>query len=521
MRRAAVIAVVMVAAAIAGLCWSISSPPGSSPDEDYHIASIYCPPPVSTSGCRLETTADGQQVIVLKQRVFATSICYAFNSKASGVCVWDIDADRFGQDLRYDRGEYPGGYYRVMHLFAGDDPYSSTYLMRAVNVVLAVVLGGLLVLVSARPARRILAYTVAGTFVPMGIFLVPSVNPSGWALVGITTLAFATHAYWLAETRGRLLGSAALAGVGAAMAMSARTDALVYAALALVLVTALHHQAAIARPRRLALPAVVLVVDAFLYWRVSSRGVGGLGFPGFGGQAQGYSALQILMHNVVNLPDLLLGNTGFATGGLGWLDTPMPSAVVIGMIMVYAVLLAAGMGHLSRTKLVVAALALGALVAVPLYTLQSAGLLVGEAVQPRYLLPILPIVALVVLTGARPAEAVRLSPAVAWATWAIVSGANSLALMVNIRRYTTGLDGPMIPGRSVEWWMPGLPGPLATWIGGTVAFTLVAWAVVRLSLGTDVAPPTGAALQDTLPIEAPQREDSADPVVPVDRVEIT
>lgn len=501
MRRAVLIAVVIVAAAIAGLSWSISSPPGSSPDEDYHIASIYCPPPVRTSGCTVETGPDGQEVIVLKRRVFATSICYAFNAKASGACIWQIPADAISQDGRYDRGGYPGGYYRVVHLFAGDDPYASTYLMRGVNVALAVLLGTLLVLVSARPTRRILAYAVTATFVPMGMFILPSVNPTSWALTGITTLAFATHTYWLAPTRSRLIASAALAVAGLAMAASARTDAMVYSALTLVLVTTLHHRQAVTHPRRVVLPALSLVADLLLLWGQTTSAAGSaLSFEGMGGEADGQSGLQILVRNIVNLPDLLLGNTGFGMGSLGWMDTHLPSMVSVGMITVYAFMAMAGLGRLSWTKGVVGLVSTGIFVAIPLYMLQTSGLLVGEAIQPRYLLPLLPVVALVLLTGARPDEAVRLRPGVAWVTWAIASMANGVALLVNIRRYSTGVDGPVLPGKAVEWWMPSLPGPLATWIGGTIAFAVAAWMVVRLSSGSDVAPPGARAAQDPLPI---------------------
>jgi hypothetical protein len=48
------------------------------------------------------------------------------------------------------------------------------------------------------------------------------------------------------------------------------------------------------------------------------------------------------------------------------------------------------------------------------------------------------------------------------------------------------MDGSMIPGHSFEWWTPGAPGPLATWILGSLGFAVAAWMVVRLSTGRDV-----------------------------------
>ena len=63
MRRAIPILIVVIAAAVAGLAWAISSPIGSSPDEDYHLASIWCPPPVESSGCRVQMDAQGTTTV--------------------------------------------------------------------------------------------------------------------------------------------------------------------------------------------------------------------------------------------------------------------------------------------------------------------------------------------------------------------------------------------------------------------------------------------------------------------------
>ena len=33
-----------------GVAWAVSSPVGASPDDDYHLGSIWCTPPLSESG---------------------------------------------------------------------------------------------------------------------------------------------------------------------------------------------------------------------------------------------------------------------------------------------------------------------------------------------------------------------------------------------------------------------------------------------------------------------------------------
>ena len=171
------------------------------------------------------------------------------------------------------------------------------------------------------------------------------------------------------------------------------------------------------------------------------------------GAPQAERGLNLLLSNIINIPVVVLGNQGIpGLGSLGQLDTPMPPTVYVSTVAVCAFLVMAGIGRLSWMKVLVAGAGILVVVAIPLYILQVSQLAVGDGVQPRYILPLLPVVALVLLTGYRPGEAVRLSRPAAVVAWALVSLANSVALMVNIQRYTTGLDWPITPGHAVEWW---------------------------------------------------------------------
>jgi hypothetical protein len=489
------ILIVMIAAAVAGMAWAISSPIGSSPDEDYHLASIWCPPPVETSGCQVLPGEKGTEVTILA-RVAAAPGCFAFNNYQSAACIWAIPADKIIHDGRFDRGEYPGGFYHVMHIFVYGDPYSAVYRIRAFNVGLAVVLGALLVLGANRPTRRILSYAVVSTFVPMGMFIIPAANPSSWALLGVTTTAFALHSFWIAQTRRLVIFNAVLAAVGIALAASSRADAALYTILAAVAVTCLHYRAVRRHLVRLVLPAVVAVAG-FIAYRTSTQATLALSGTGLGLEGK-MSGWPLFFYNILNSPVLVLGNEGL--NSLGWLDTPMPPIVYVPMVVACGFFVLAGIGRLTWMKSLVAFGGMFAVLAIPLYILQVSHLQVGEGVQPRYLLPLLPIVSLVLLTGYRPEQAVRLTKPAAWVAWALVSGANSIALMVNIRRYTTGLDGSMWPGRAVEWWSTNRVGPLPTWILGTLGFAVAAWMIVRLSSGHDT-PIALAAHDDRKAIE--------------------
>ena len=66
-RRTFIAAFVLVAAAIvASLAWVIASPVGSSPDEDFHVGSMWCPPPVDETGCQI-STKDGEKAVMVPQ----------------------------------------------------------------------------------------------------------------------------------------------------------------------------------------------------------------------------------------------------------------------------------------------------------------------------------------------------------------------------------------------------------------------------------------------------------------------
>jgi hypothetical protein len=301
--------------------------------------------------------------------------------------------------------------------------------------------------------------------------------------------------------------NAALTAVGIALAASSRADAALYTILAAVAVTALHYRAVRRHLVRLVLPGLVAVAGLVAY-RTSSQATLALSGTGLGLEGK-MSGWPLFFYNVLNSPVLVLGNEGL--NSLGWLDTPMPPIVYVPTVVVCGFFVLAGIGRLTWMKSLVAFGGMFAVVAIPLYLLQVSHLQVGEGVQPRYILPMLPVVSLLLLTGYRPAQAVRLTKPASWVAWALVSGANSIALMVNIRRYTTGLDGSMWPGRSVEWWSTNRVGPLPTWILGTLGFAVAAWMIVRLSSGRD-APTALAGTDETHAIE-PASHSTDEPVL--------
>ena len=89
---------------VAGFAWAYSSPIGSSPDDDFHQSSIWCPYPLEDSGCRLVYDDRGAAVgAYVPEIVRYASKCFAFQPEQSAACVDSLDVTLVASD-RIDRG---------------------------------------------------------------------------------------------------------------------------------------------------------------------------------------------------------------------------------------------------------------------------------------------------------------------------------------------------------------------------------------------------------------------------------
>ena len=110
-RRAWVLpALIALLVAMTGISWAVSSPVGGSPDDDYHLGAIWCPPPVDSTGCRI-TTIDGKKAVGVPQSLEKKNVtCYAFDHNNSAACTLAFSDEAPGATLRWDDGNYPWGY---------------------------------------------------------------------------------------------------------------------------------------------------------------------------------------------------------------------------------------------------------------------------------------------------------------------------------------------------------------------------------------------------------------------------
>jgi hypothetical protein len=480
-----------VLAIVALLAWTLASPMGSSPDDDYHLNSIWCANALKADHCT--DGAEPNTKVVLELTLFSS--CYAQVPENSAECLYQYldNADASEQTSRGNfLGQYPPVYYSVMSLFVFDDVQESIYLMRVFNVLLFVGITlalGLLLPVSRRPV--LIGGWIIAT-VPLAAFLIASNNPSAWAIIGVPSAWIALVGFF--ETTGRRrIALGAIFALAVIMAAGSRTDAAVYTLLGSALAVWMTFRKDRGYLLSLILPAVLAVVAIVFYATSGQASVatGGLAATGSGtgdhsatdptGSHAPRDLFGLIAYNLLQMPTLWVGNFGLA--GLGWLDTTMPAVVWTGSAAVFAVVVFTGLRNITWRKGIAVVGVVLVLWLLPAYVLVRGGNVVGENVQPRYILPLVIILGMLAIlpVGARM---LRLN----WFQLAIIGTAlviaNSFALHTNIRRYVTGIDVATANlDKGAEWWWPVGPSPMATWIIGTLAYAgllaVLAWEVKR------------------------------------------
>lgn len=456
--------------------WAVSSPVGSSPDDEFHLASIWCSLGDRPGLCESVTGEPTERVIATELN--RSPECFKFESAQSAACQQGLLAE-FPATMETDRGNfagsYPPVYYAVMGVFASENIAVSTIVIRLVSAVLFVGLSTavfLLLPVRRRPTL-LLAWAIGLT--PLAMSLIPSTNPSSWAIISAGTLWISLLGFF--ETTGaRRIGLGAIAVIAAVMGAGARADAAVYAGIAIVLVSILVFK----RERRvlfsLALPLALAVTVFALFLSARQSGVGTEGF-GDHTLPHGMSVLTLFGQNLLDVPTLWAGVFGF--WGLGWLDTVMPAFVWVSAGLSFGAVVFTGMRSTNVRKTVAVALALAALWLVPTWILVQSKVLVGAEVQPRYIMPLLILLGGIAVLQVAPRrfEFTTLQLIVLGTALSLV---NAVALHINLRRYVSGLDVfGLNLNHNVEWWWPTSITPMVVWMVGTVAFAGAVYVVLR------------------------------------------
>ena len=470
--------------------WAVASPVGSSPDDIFHLPSIWCAAGSDAENC--DISADGQQATV-PSLVLAAPSCFAFHSDISAQCQESLSkVPLTTSDWNGQYADYPPLFYRTMNLLVSSNVGASVLAMRFLNALLAAGLFIAIFFLAPHSIRQaVFVSTLVGS-VPLGLFIVGSNNPSSWAVLGLATYwAFLLTA--LESTQRYVIVSAyLLAGLTAMMAAGSRADAAAYIAISTIAVVLLTLQTpggvirAIFRARLIPI-AVVMGLAVLVFLRsaqagIATGGVRGSTMASTMGPLGTLSRIQDLiagmqvkavMDWLMYIPEFTAG--AFGGWGLGWLDTPMPSLVVWTVFPAVLILLFIGLGSMYRGKWLAVAF-IGLLVAaVPTWVAVTGGDAPGSNVQPRYVYPLVLVLIGVALTRQWRADTFRLTTS-QWVVLVVaLSTVHSVALHANMRRYLTGTDVYRFDlNANYEWWWNIGPSPMLVWLLGSAAFAVLA-----------------------------------------------
>ena len=164
------------------VAWGLSSPPGSTPDDDFHTISILCANGDNEFCEILETDPGGDPTKAIVPLRAADNCFYTSSPSEDGSCIAQQSGLRT-ETTRISIDHVSDIYYMVMNRFLGSDYETSIRDMRIFNAFIFSTLLFLALLVGVPRVRRGLVLLVLTALIPFAAFFVPSINPSSASFV--------------------------------------------------------------------------------------------------------------------------------------------------------------------------------------------------------------------------------------------------------------------------------------------------------------------------------------------------
>ena len=152
--------------------WTLASPVGSAPDEDFHQNMIYCAAGKS-SACQENGSRYGH--------------CYSMRPTVSGACKNYSDLKSPIATAINTNTVLPL-YYNTAQFFVSDNLGKSTINIRLMNASLAILLGLISLLLTAKPYRLQTFLALIICSVPAGFFFIGSISPTAWAILSVALI---------------------------------------------------------------------------------------------------------------------------------------------------------------------------------------------------------------------------------------------------------------------------------------------------------------------------------------------
>ena len=467
------------------ICWSVSSPLGSAPDDAFHAAQIWCAQGLASDNCKV-ISVNGDRLTVEVPKI--SNDCFWNPKLANASCV-NESQNRLPQQVTYGESDYPGGQYKVLSLLVSDNSINSLLSMRIFSGFIACVL--VLAILAFADNKKRIAFLISWIAIisPHGLFFISSINPTGWSFLSLSTswlflLMLIENSWTNRSTRVRGAALAFFFLISMLIGLASRWDTWVF----LVATYAVSFFIANIEKRWLSLSRLALFVGlAFASVLVLSRFNPKMGYFLEFNPVQNQSGMglgQYLLYISVHLLEFPAGVFGsdWGWGGLGGLYPSTPPVVgIVGLTVAVSIIVIATL-KLNKYQFI-AASSIALLILGATFQQQNVGrFYVGDMVAPRYLMGLVAVfLSVVVLTSDNKHQFFEITH-FRFGAIAVLALTHSLSLYSNMDRFisygigTTGtFKGFNQPGR---WWWNSSFSPYAVWVLGSISFfifTVSAW----------------------------------------------
>ena len=441
--------------------WAFSSPTGSSPDDDFHLGSIYCGTFASEDLCGKVESAHN-----FPGGVVDSSVCFAFQPATNALCTEAKLSGEGSKSFRINQveGGYPGTFYDFFSVYASKSVVETTLLIRLTNSLIFSVLVTLM-LYQSRFRNKNSIIAVLTSLVPIALFIIPSTNPSSWTFIGGLTFPFFLYLYIKEGFRNLHL---LLVTISLMLCLTSRGDGgipivlgsiLVFGAILMQLVDwrkiSLRTLLAIHVP-------IVISTFHFAYYAIIRKAISeNPAIVGFN--------FELFLLNFYNSPKLVLGV--FGSWGLGWLDTLLPSYLSISLLAL--AILSFYFNSLGGYGKYFVGFCLMVLMLYPSIVLTLWGTTVGSYFQPRYILPGIASMSFAILYSLNLKDKHRIVTRLYRLNTIAAAVSYAICLYINILRYSVGL-GPSrskVMNSGEYWSLPNI-NPWACFLVGTISMIL-------------------------------------------------
>jgi Predicted membrane protein (DUF2142) len=461
--------------------WALSSPPGSGPDDEYHLSSIWCARGYRLQYCEKSPSIYEAKIPLQLHRNGGprTIFCYAGDSKISASCIRGLDAEavtKLESSKRFNTSRNASNFYKSNGFLVSPNVNRSILAMRLLQILFFFVLISFAIYSSGERKWAVLLALFVG-MVPVGLFIIPSTSPSSWAIAGVASAGICVMNFFISSQKSHQVAAVIGFLVAVLYTRNIRIDINIMLAICVTLglvsgFVIRETDSSLKFDRAKLLKVAFLVAPGLLYihlkvfslypWKIVKFILGG-SFYSFSNDS----------------PQAFLG----FLGGSIQLGSPdfAPTPVVLILMSVGLATFIVIMARFAPLKVKISSgFGLSLLFFLPYWL--SIGAIASAS---RYVMAIY-LVSLVTFSASaftsRRLTSFKLSKSSLVTIFLTISVAQSLSLHQTIRRYITGTN---ISGwnlnKGAQWWWTHGPSPLSIWMIGSVAFSTALFIVLLMT----------------------------------------